>query len=56
MMKPSVPAGFSKAVALGAPVEIVYLTYGENNQLSFVVYKKRPVLSRKELLAMGRVA
>lgn len=44
-----------KASALGIPVHVVYLTYGENNQLAFFVYKKHPVLKRSGLLKMGEV-
>jgi LmbE family N-acetylglucosaminyl deacetylase len=44
-----------KAVAVGAKVKVVLLTNGENNELSFIVYKKRPVLLKKDLIAMGQV-
>ncbi|MBF0386772.1 MAG: PIG-L family deacetylase [Candidatus Omnitrophica bacterium] len=42
-----------QALKAGARVKVVLLTNGENNELSFIVYKKRPVLRPKELLAMG---
>jgi LmbE family N-acetylglucosaminyl deacetylase len=41
------------AVRVGADVRVVLLTDGENNELSFIVYKKRPVLMGKDILAMG---
>ena len=44
-----------KAVAVGAEVKIALLTNGENNELSFIAYKKRPILGRKGLTAMGQV-
>ena len=36
-------------------VKIVYLTNGDNNELAFMVYKKRPILSRTGLLRMGEL-
>lgn len=42
-----------RAVAMKLPLKIVYLTYGENNQLAFLVYKKHPVLSKAGLVRMG---
>lgn len=44
-----------QALAAGATVNVVLMTYGENNELSFLVYKKRPVLLPKALLAMGEM-
>lgn len=44
-----------QALKAGAQVKVVLLTNGENNELSFIVYKKRPVLRPKELLAMGEM-
>ncbi len=44
-----------QALKSGAKVKVVLLTNGENNELSFIVYKKRPVLRPKELLAMGEM-
>jgi N-acetyl-1-D-myo-inositol-2-amino-2-deoxy-alpha-D-glucopyranoside deacetylase len=44
-----------KAQALHIPVKIVYLTNGDNNELAFLVYKKRPILSRNGLLKMGEL-
>lgn len=44
-----------EAVNVGAKVKIVLLTNGDNNELSFLVYKKRLVLTRNELLSMGQV-
>lgn len=53
----SIAAGgvIQKAVKAGARVKVVLLTNGENNELSFLVYKKRPVLTRRGLIAMGQV-
>ncbi|MBF0532510.1 MAG: PIG-L family deacetylase [Candidatus Omnitrophica bacterium] len=44
-----------QAVALGLPVKIVFLTYGDNNQWAFMVYRKHPVLMPKAVLKMGEV-
>jgi LmbE family N-acetylglucosaminyl deacetylase len=44
-----------RSVEVGAKVKIALLTNGENNELSFIVYKKRPVFRQKELIAMGQV-
>ena len=43
-----------KAVAEKIPLRIVYLTFGENNELAFLVFKKHPILTRKGLLLMGQ--
>lgn len=42
-----------KAVESNIPIKIAYLTNGENNELSFLIYKKHPVLSKPGLLKMG---
>ena len=44
-----------KALAAGARVKVILLTSGENNELSFMVYKKRPVLRPTEILSMGKM-
>jgi LmbE family N-acetylglucosaminyl deacetylase len=44
-----------QALKAGASVRVLLMTNGENNELSFIVYKKRPVLQPKELLAMGEL-
>jgi LmbE family N-acetylglucosaminyl deacetylase len=44
-----------KAVAMGLPIKIVFLTYGDKNQWSFVVYRKHPVLNPKAVRKMGMV-
>ena len=44
-----------EARRLNIPVKIVYLTNGDHNELAFLVYKKRPVLSSKEFLKMGQL-
>ncbi|MBL8012800.1 MAG: PIG-L family deacetylase [Candidatus Omnitrophica bacterium] len=44
-----------RAVGMGIPLKVVYLTNGENNQLAFIVYKKHPVLNRSGLLKMGEI-
>ena len=44
-----------KAVELGIPVKVVFLTYGDSNQWSFIVYRKRPAIIPKAVRAMGMV-
>ena len=39
----------------GIPLRIVFLTYGDNNQWSFLVYRKRPVLSPEVAQRMGMI-
>jgi LmbE family N-acetylglucosaminyl deacetylase len=44
-----------KAVAMGLPLRVVFLTYGDANEWSFLVYRKRPVVMPKAVRAMGVV-
>jgi len=44
-----------RAVTMGLPVRVVFLTYGDNSQWSFLVYRKRPELAPKAVLAMGEI-
>ena len=44
-----------KAVAMKLPLRIVFFTYGDNNQWSFLVYRKHPVLKPKAARGMGLV-
>lgn len=44
-----------KAVEMGLPVRLVYFTYGDNNETSFIVYRKRPVAPGKAVQQMGLV-
>jgi len=44
-----------KAVAVGAPVRIAYLTNGDANQLAFIVYEKRLTFLPGEFVHMGEV-
>ncbi len=44
-----------KAVAMGLPVRVVFLTNGDNNEWSFVLYRKRPELLPGQVKAMGLV-
>jgi len=44
-----------KAVKLNLPVRIVFLTYGDNNQWSFMIYRKRPVVMPKAVQTMGLI-
>ncbi|MCL5037783.1 MAG: PIG-L family deacetylase [Chloroflexi bacterium] len=44
-----------QAVKKNIPVRIVFLTYGDANEWSFIRYRKRPVLSPKAVKDMGRV-
>ena len=41
------------AVARHIPVRVVFFTYGDNNQWSFVLYRKHPVLEPKAVQEMG---
>lgn len=43
------------ALAQGAAVEVVFLTCGDANELSFLLYRHRPVVAPSAVLAMGRV-
>ena len=44
-----------RAVAMGLPVRVVFFTYGDNNQWSFLVYRKHPVLKPEAVRQMGLV-
>jgi LmbE family N-acetylglucosaminyl deacetylase len=44
-----------KAVALGLPVHVVYLTNGDANQWSFFLYRKRPEIGAGAIESMGEV-
>ncbi|HSA95906.1 MAG TPA: PIG-L family deacetylase [Acidobacteriota bacterium] len=44
-----------KAVALRVPVHIVFMTYGDDNEWSFFVYRKHPVLEAAAAEKMGRI-
>jgi LmbE family N-acetylglucosaminyl deacetylase len=44
-----------KAVAMKLPVRVVFLTYGDNNEWSFLLYRKHPVLFPQAVQAMGQV-
>jgi LmbE family N-acetylglucosaminyl deacetylase len=44
-----------KALEMGLPIHLVYFTYGENNETSFIVYRKRPVAPGKAVQQMGLV-
>jgi len=44
-----------KAVSMGLPLRIVFLTNGDANQWSFVLYRKRPELLPGQVEAMGEV-
>lgn len=44
-----------KAVSLGLPVRVVFLTNGDANEWSFVLYRKRPELLPGQVEAMGQV-
>jgi hypothetical protein len=46
---------YPKARELNIPVRIVFLTYGDNNEWSFMVYRKRPVILPKSAEGMGMV-
>ncbi|MBI3319559.1 MAG: PIG-L family deacetylase [Candidatus Omnitrophica bacterium] len=44
-----------RAVAMGVPVRVVFFTYGDNNEWSFLMYRKHPVLRAKAVQQMGLV-
>jgi LmbE family N-acetylglucosaminyl deacetylase len=44
-----------QAVALGLPVRVAFFTYGDFYEHSFIVYKKRPVLTPKGVEGMGEI-
>lgn len=44
-----------EAVAKGADLKVAYLTNGDHNQVSFIVYEKRITLRRSEFIHMGEV-
>lgn len=44
-----------EAVRLNIPVRILYLTNGDSNSLSFIYYKKRPVITSAQALEMGKL-
>ncbi len=44
-----------EAVRVGAPVNVVYLTNGDHNQVAFIVYEKRLTLKKGEFIHMGEV-
>ena len=53
----TIPTGgiIQKAVAMGLPVRVVYLTNGDANQWSFLVYRKRPEVGARAIGNMGEV-
>jgi len=44
-----------QAVALGLPLRIVFLTYGDFYEWSFLWYEKRPVLTARGVKGMGEI-
>lgn len=44
-----------RAVAMHLPVRVVFFTYGDNNQWSFLLYRKHPVLRPSAVRRMGEV-
>jgi len=44
-----------KASKMKLPLQIVFLTYGDNNEWSFILYRKRPILIPKSVRQMGQV-
>lgn len=44
-----------KAVAMGLPVKIVFFTYGDSNEWSFLLYRKHPVLIPGSVRRMGLI-
>jgi LmbE family N-acetylglucosaminyl deacetylase len=44
-----------QSVAMGLPVRVVWLTYGDNNETSFIAYRPRPTVSAKAVRGMGLI-
>jgi len=44
-----------QALRAGAPLHVCYVTSGDHNELSFVVYKKRVPLRQKAFIALGKM-
>lgn len=44
-----------QARALGLPVRVVFLTYGDNNEWSFAIYRKHAVLAPSAVRGMGEI-
>jgi LmbE family N-acetylglucosaminyl deacetylase len=44
-----------KALRRHIPVRVVFFTYGDNNEWSFLVYRKRPVFFPKAVRGMGMI-
>ena len=44
-----------EAVARGLPVRVVFLTYGDSNEWSFLAYRKRPEVTPRAARALGEV-
>ncbi len=44
-----------KAVEMGLPVRIVFLTCGDNNEMAFFFYRKRPVIVPSSVRRMGEL-
>ena len=44
-----------QAVAMQLPLRVVFFTYGDNNQWSFLVYRKRPVLLPDAVRRIGLI-
>ncbi len=44
-----------RATAMKLPVKLVYFTYGDSNQWSFMLYRKHPVIMPKAVQTMGLV-
>ena len=44
-----------QAKARGADLRVAYLTYGEHNELAFIVYRKLPPITRWDFASMGQV-
>ncbi|MBW2970787.1 PIG-L family deacetylase, partial [Candidatus Woesearchaeota archaeon] len=41
------------AVSLSIPIKVVFLTMGDGNELSFLLYKKRPMIRSRSVQSMG---
>ena len=44
-----------KALSMHLPIRIVFSTYGDNNQWSFLVYRKHPVFFPEAVRKMGLI-
>lgn len=44
-----------KAISAGAKIKIVYLTNGEYNQESYLIYEKKPLILKSQFIGLGKI-